>query len=37
VKERLGRSPDHLDATLMAVWRDRAEPDDQLASPTWGF
>ena len=37
VKGRLGRSPDHLDATLMAVWRDRAEPEDQLASPTWSF
>jgi len=38
VKKRLGRSPDHLDAALMAVWRDRASPEDeQRASPTWGF
>lgn len=25
VKQRLGRSPDHLDAALMAIWRDEAE------------
>jgi len=25
VKQRLGRSPDHLDAALMAVWRDRTD------------
>lgn len=28
VKDRLGRSPDHLDAALMAVWRDRSDPGD---------
>ena len=38
VKQRLGRSPDHLDAALMAVWRDRADPDaHNRVSPTWGF
>lgn len=38
VKHRLGRSPDHLDATLMAVWRDRADTtDDRRASPTFSF
>ena len=38
VKQRLGRSPDHLDAALMAIWRDRATPeDDQRASPTFSF
>jgi hypothetical protein len=25
VRERLGRSPDHLDAALMAVWRERVD------------
>jgi len=36
VKERLGRSPDHLDAALMAVWRERVDPDrDERVSPTW--
>lgn len=38
VKQRLGRSPDHLDAALMAVWRDRADTTaDQRASPTFSF
>jgi len=38
VKQRLGRSPDHLDAALMAIWRDRTDPDDDdLASPTFSF
>jgi len=38
VKQRLGRSPDHLDATLMGVWRERADTtDDQRASPTFSF
>ena len=38
VKQRLGRSPDHLDATLMAVWRDRADTtEDRRASPTFSF
>ncbi|WP_284008051.1 hypothetical protein [Haloarcula pelagica] len=29
IKDELGHSPDYLDAALMAVWRDRADPDDQ--------
>jgi len=38
VKQRLGRSPDHLDAALMAIWRDRATIDDDTrASPTFSF
>jgi len=36
VQNRLGRSPDHLDAALMAVWRECTEPEQEaLPSPTW--
>jgi hypothetical protein len=35
VKERLGRSPDHFDAALMAVWRDAVDPTDEKPTPTW--
>jgi hypothetical protein len=37
VKQRLGRSPDHLDAALMAVWRAETDPEASRAKPTWGF
>lgn len=35
VKQRLGRSPDHLDAALMAVWVDRVDQEEQKPSPVW--
>jgi hypothetical protein len=34
VKERLGRSPDHLDAALMAVWARDASGDDGIDPAT---
>jgi len=37
VKERLGRSPDHLDAALMAVWVDRTDDADDQVDPTTAF
>lgn len=28
-------SPDYLDSALMAVWRERVDPDEEKPSPTW--
>lgn len=36
VKDRLGRSPDHLDSALMAVWRDSIDPSQNKSAPVWG-
>lgn len=33
VKDRLGRSPDHLDAALMAVWVDRTDAGQEQQPP----
>jgi len=39
VKQRLGRSPDHLDAALMAAWAREADPetDDRISNPVFGL
>jgi hypothetical protein len=39
VKQRLGRSPDHLDAALMAAWAREANPetDDRITNPVFGL
>lgn len=34
VKQRLGRSPDHLDAALMSIWVRDADPDDSVDPDT---
>lgn len=35
VKEELGRSPDYLDAALMAIWRLRTDPIPKSIDSTW--
>jgi hypothetical protein len=35
VRERLGRSPDHFDAAIMACWRDGVDPQTEKPAPTW--
>lgn len=35
IKEELGRSPDHLDAALMAIWRLRVDPTPTKMNSTW--
>jgi hypothetical protein len=35
VKDRLGRSPDHFDAALMAVWEQRTDDEDEQPPLVW--
>lgn len=35
VKQKLGRSPDMLDAAIQAVWRNRVNPTPNAISSTW--